>query len=34
MIYLEKIDMLLLESHILDDETKETIIKLYKNGYY
>ena len=26
--------MLLLESHILDDETKETIIKLYKNGYY
>lgn len=31
---LEKIDMLLLESHILDDETKETIIKLYKNGYY
>ena len=31
---LEKIDMLLLDSHILDDETKETIIKLYKNGYY
>ena len=31
---LEKIDMLLLESHILDDETKNTIIKLYKKGYY
>ncbi len=31
---LEKIDMLLLESHILDDETKETIIKLYEKGYY
>ncbi len=31
---LEKIDMLLLESHILDNETKETIIELYKKGYY
>ena len=31
---LEKIDMLLLESHILDDETRETIINLYENGYY
>lgn len=31
---LEKIDMLLLESHILDEETKNTIIKLYKKGYY
>lgn len=31
---LEKIDMLLLESHILDEETKNVIIKLYENGYY
>lgn len=31
---LEKIDMLLLESHILDKETKDTIIKLYEQGYY
>ena len=31
---LEKIDMLLLESHILEDETRETIIKLYEKGYY
>ena len=31
---LEKIDMLLLESHILDDETRETIVKLYDRGYY
>ena len=31
---LEKIDMLLLESHILDDETRETIGKLYEKGYY
>ena len=31
---LERIDMLLLESHILNDETKETIIKLYEKGYY
>ena len=31
---LEKIDMLLLESHILDDETRETIVKLYEKGYY
>lgn len=31
---LEKIDMLLLESHILDEETKNTIIKLYESGYY
>ena len=31
---LEKIDMLLLESHILDKETKDTIIKLYQQGYY
>lgn len=31
---LEKIDMLLLKSHILDKETKDTIIKLYEQGYY
>lgn len=31
---LEKIDMLLLESHILDNETRETIIKLHERGYY
>ena len=31
---LEKIDMLLLESHILDKETKDTINKLYEQGYY
>lgn len=31
---LEKIDMLLLESHILEEETKNTIIKLYEKGYY
>lgn len=31
---LEKIDMLLLESHILDEETKSTIIKLYEKGHY
>ena len=31
---LEKIDLLLLESHILDEETKNTIIKLYEKGYY
>lgn len=31
---IEKIDMLLLESHILDEETKDTIIKLYEKGYY
>ncbi len=31
---LEKIDMLLLKSHILDKETKDTIIKLYEKGYY
>lgn len=31
---LEKIDMLLLESHILDDVTRETIVKLYEKGYY
>lgn len=31
---LEEIDMLLLESHILDEETRNTIIKLYENGYY
>lgn len=31
---IEKIDMLLLESHILDDETRETIIKFYEKGYY
>ena len=29
---LEKIDMLLLESHILDEEIKNTIIKLYEKG--
>ena len=26
--------MLLLESHILDEETRNTIIKLYEKGYY
>ena len=31
---LKKIDMLLLESHILDGETRETIVKLYEKGYY
>ncbi len=31
---LKKIDMLLLESHILDEETKNTIEKLYEKGYY
>ncbi len=31
---LQKIDMLLLESHILNEETKNTIIKLYEKGYY
>lgn len=31
---LNKIDMLLLESHILDEETRDTIIKLYNQGYY
>lgn len=31
---LEEIDMLLLESHILDEETRNTIIKLYEKGYY
>ena len=31
---LEEIDMLLLESHILDEETRNTIIKLHKKGYY
>lgn len=31
---IEKIDFLLLESHILDEEVKKTIIKLYENGYY
>ena len=31
---LEKIDMLLLESHILDEETKQIIIDLYNKGYY
>lgn len=31
---IEKIDLLLLESHILDEETKKTIIKLYEKGYY
>lgn len=31
---LEKIDMLLLESHILDDDTRYTIEKLYNEGYY
>ena len=30
----EEIDMLLLESHILDEETRNTIIKLYEKGYY
>ncbi len=31
---LEKINMLLLKSYILDDETRDTIIKLYEKGYY
>lgn len=31
---LEKIDMLLLESHILEEETKNIIVKLYEEGYY
>ena len=31
---LEEIDMLLLASHILDEETRNTIIKLYEKGYY
>ena len=31
---LEKIDILLLESHILDEQTRETIVKLYEKGYY
>jgi len=31
---LEEIDMLLLESHILDEDTRNTIIKLYEKGYY
>lgn len=31
---LEKIDMLLLESHVLDSQTKQTIIELYEKGYY
>lgn len=31
---LKKIDMLLLDSHILSENTKELIIELYKNGYY
>ena len=31
---LEEIDMLLLESHILDEETRNTIINLYVKGYY
>lgn len=31
---LEEIDMLLLESHILDEETRNIIIKLYEKGYY
>ena len=31
---LEEIDMLLLESHILDEKTRNTIIKLYEKGYY
>ena len=30
---LEKIDTLLLQSHILDDETRVTIVKLYEKGY-
>ena len=31
---LKNIDMLLLESHILDEETKQIIEKLYEQGYY
>lgn len=31
---LEKINMLLLESHVLDTQTKDIIIKLYEKGYY
>lgn len=31
---LQEIDMLLLESHILDEETRNIIINLYDKGYY
>ena len=31
---LKKIDMLLLESHVLDKETKDTVVKLHEKGYY
>lgn len=31
---LEEIDMILLESHILDEETRNTIVKLHEKGYY
>ena len=31
---LEKIDILLLESHVLEKETKDIIVKLYEQGYY
>lgn len=31
---LKKIDMLLLESHVLDKETKDTVVKLNEKGYY
>ena len=31
---LTEINRLLLESHILDKQTKDTIIKLYEKGYY
>lgn len=31
---LEEIDILLLESHILDEETRNTIVKLHEKGYY
>lgn len=31
---LEKINMLLLDSHILNEQTRDTIIKLYEEGYY
>lgn len=31
---LEKINMLLLKSHILDEQTRDIIVKLYEKGYY
>lgn len=31
---LERINMLLLKSHILDEQTRDIIVKLYEKGYY